>query len=100
MTLFQGWKKWILLGALLLLAVGGAAFFRNGKTGAEYRTAKIEQGGIIATVSATGKVNAVVTVQVGSQVSGTIQRLFADFNSRVKKGQIIAQIDPRSEERR
>jgi len=94
MTLFQGWKKWILLGALLLLAVGGAAFFRNGKTGAEYRTAKIEQGGIIATVSATGKVNAVVTVQVGSQVSGTIQRLFADFNSRVKKGQIIAQIDP------
>lgn len=79
---------------LFLLVGGGAAFFRNGEKGAEYRTAKVEQGGITATVSATGKVNAVVTVQVGSQVSGTIQRLLADFNSRVKKGQIIAQIDP------
>jgi len=45
-------------------------------------------------VEATGTINAVTTVQVGSQVSGTISRLYADFNSRVKKGQVIAQIDP------
>jgi len=51
-------------------------------------------GGIQATVTATGTVNAVTTVQVGTQVSGTIKTLFVDFNSRVKKGQIIAQIDP------
>ncbi|TAK06147.1 MAG: efflux RND transporter periplasmic adaptor subunit [Candidatus Manganitrophaceae bacterium] len=94
MSWFQGSKKWILLVGLFLLVIGGAAFFRNGKKEAEYRTAKVEQGGITASVSATGKVNARVTVQVGSQVSGTIQRLFADFNSQVKKGEIIAQIDP------
>ena len=45
-------------------------------------------------VEATGTINAVTTVQVGSQVSGTVSRLYADFNSRVKRGQVIAQIDP------
>lgn len=94
MSWFQGSKKWVLLFGLLLVVIGGAAFFRNGKTGPEYRTVKVELGGITTSVSATGKVNAVVTVTVGSQVSGTIQRLLADFNSRVKKGQVIAEIDP------
>ena len=94
MTSFHGWKKWTLLLGLLMGIVGGLAFFRGGKKEAEYRTAKVERGEIVATVSATGKVNAVVTVQVGSQVSGRIQKLFADFNSRVKQGQVIAQIDP------
>jgi len=78
----------------MAIAAGGLAFFREGKTPAQYRTAKVEQGKILAAVSSTGKVNAVVTVQVGSQVSGTIQQLFANFNSRVKKGQVVAQIDP------
>ncbi len=88
-------KKWFLVIGLLIIALGGIAFyFRDGEQAAQYKTAKVERGEITATVSATGKVNAVVTVQVGSQVSGTIQRLFADFNSRVKKGQIVAQIDP------
>ncbi|HLG21968.1 MAG TPA: efflux RND transporter periplasmic adaptor subunit [Candidatus Manganitrophaceae bacterium] len=91
---FQGWKKWVWLAGLFIAAAGGAALFRNGEKGAEHRTAAVERGDITASVSATGKVNAVVTVQVGSQVSGTIQRLFADFNSRVKKGEVIAQIDP------
>jgi len=59
-----------------------------------YRTERVTLGGIQATVTATGTVNAVTTVQVGTQVSGTIKTLFVDFNSRVKKGQIIAQIDP------
>jgi HlyD family secretion protein len=59
-----------------------------------YRTEPVTRGDIQATVTATGTVNAVTTVLVGTQVSGTIRSLFVDFNSRVKKGQIIAQIDP------
>jgi HlyD family secretion protein len=59
-----------------------------------YRAEAVTRGDIQATVTATGTVNAVTTVLVGTQVSGTIKSLFADFNSRVKKGQIIAQIDP------
>lgn len=60
----------------------------------QYRTATVQTGDINATVSATGSPNAVVTVQVGSQVSGTIMALYADFNTKVKKGQLIARIDP------
>ena len=90
----DGWKKWGLMLGLLIAIVFGAAYFRGGEKVPEYKTAKVEQGTITASVSATGKVNAKVTVQVGSQVSGTIQRLFADFNSQVKKGEVIAQIDP------
>lgn len=67
--------------------------FRPGDQ-ARYLTAKIEQGDIRDEVEATGVVNAVVTVQVGSQVSGTIAKLNADFNSRVHHGDIIALIDP------
>jgi HlyD family secretion protein len=59
-----------------------------------YRTDPVTKGDIQQTVTATGTVNAVTTVQVGTQVSGTIKILYVDFNSRVKKGQIIAQIDP------
>ncbi|MBK5276398.1 MAG: efflux RND transporter periplasmic adaptor subunit [Desulfuromonadales bacterium] len=60
----------------------------------DYRTAKVERGELVSTVSATGTLAAVVTVQVGTQVSGTISKLFVDFNSPVKAGQAIAQIDP------
>ncbi len=88
-------KKWVLLAAFVVLgAVVGFTFFRGGEPAAKYKTVKVGKGEITATVSATGKVNAVVTVQVGSQVSGTIQRLFVDFNSRVTKDQVVAQIDP------
>ncbi len=59
-----------------------------------YRTDPVSIGDIQQTVTATGTVNAVTTVQVGTQVSGTIKTLYVDFNSRVKKGQLIAQIDP------
>lgn len=59
-----------------------------------YKLAKVERGTIVATISATGTVNPVSTVLVGSQVSGTIQKLHADYNSQVKKGQPIAEIDP------
>ena len=57
-------------------------------------TARIEKGNLRNTVTATGALQAVTTVQVGSQASGTISALYADFNSVVKKGQVIAQLDP------
>jgi HlyD family secretion protein len=60
----------------------------------QYFTTKADRGDIREVVEATGTINAVITVQVGSQDSGTISHLFVDFNSRVKKGQVVAQIDP------
>src|SRR5438445_6853756 len=60
----------------------------------KYRLARVERGPLTAAVSATGNLNAVITVQVGSQVSGQIKALFVDFNSIVKKGQVVARIDP------
>jgi HlyD family secretion protein len=87
-----------LLLALLVLAVvvGGGWWWAAGRTddAPKYRTAKIERGPITATVSSTGTVNPVTSVQVGSQVSGQIKELFVDFNSPVKQGQLIARIDP------
>ena len=61
-----------------------------------YRTAKVERGNIIKSVSASGELNSVVTVQVGSEISGQISELFVDYNTRVKAGQVIARIDPES----
>ncbi len=66
----------------------------DSRSSVQYRTTKVEHGDINVTVSATGNPNAVVTVQVGSQVSGNILALFADFNTKVTKGELIAQIDP------
>ena len=71
-----------------------AAFGMNRKEKAQYFTAAADRGDIRQVVEATGTINAVTTVQVGSQVSGTIWKLMADFNSHVKKGQLIAQIEP------
>ena len=76
------------------LGVGLGAWVMRGNTDAQYRTAAAERGDIAYTISATGTPNAVVTVQVGSQVSGNIKALYADFNTRVKKGQVVAEIDP------
>jgi HlyD family secretion protein len=88
-------KKRILVIILLVAAVGiFAAFNLRGKGPVQYYTAPVETGEIKQVVEATGTINAVITVQVGSQVSGTISRLYVDFNSHVKKGQLIAQIDP------
>src|ERR1700724_798862 len=62
--------------------------------GSAYQTAPVTRGPITQLVTATGTLNPVVNVQVGSQVSGNIQKLFADFNSKVKAGDVVAQIDP------
>jgi HlyD family secretion protein len=67
---------------------------RSGKKDEQYRTEKVTRGDITMTVTATGTLSAVTTVQVGSQVSGVISRIYADFNSRVKKGQLLSELDP------
>ena len=88
---------WIIGGALLLAGLGtGGYVYLNGdqKAPARYKTAKIERGTVTQTVTATGTINPVITVQVGSQVSGLIKALYADFNSVVKAGQVVAQVDP------
>ena len=82
------------LGAVMVVAFAGFAFWSNRASAAEYMTAKVERGNLRNTVTATGTLQAVTTVQVGSQASGTISALNADFNSVVKKGQVIAQLDP------
>lgn len=92
-------RRYYVAGLLLLLAAGGAAgyaFWGSAKPEAAYRFAKIESGGITAAVSATGTLNPVVSVQVGSQVSGQLKEILVDYNSQVKKGQLIARIDPES----
>src|ERR1700682_2993799 len=89
-------KRWFLLvavagGLLILLLVLHQC--RSGG-GTNYQTATVTRGPITQAVTATGTLNPVVNVQVGSQVSGNIQKLYADFNSKVKEGNLVAQIDP------
>src|SRR5438309_1001601 len=79
-------KQWWLTAAAALLAAAGLLVYRGVRQrGPVYVTARIDRGDIDSTVSSTGNLNAVVTVQVGSQVSGNIIALYADFNTKVKK---------------
>ncbi len=87
-------KIFISAVAAILLLAGGVYLYVRKPVETAYKTARVERGDMVTTVSATGNLAAVVTVQVGTQVSGTIARLFVDFNSPVKRGQTIAQIDP------
>ena len=90
-------KKQLMLlggGALAILALAGIYFWSTQEAAPQYMTAKVERGNLRNTVSATGTLQAVTTVQVGSQASGTISALLVDFNSVVKKGQVVAQLDP------
>ncbi|WKB52582.1 efflux RND transporter periplasmic adaptor subunit [Eleftheria terrae] len=94
-------QRWAVGGVLLLAALAGIAAWRAGQDAPlSYRTALVEQGSLQASVSAAGTVTAVAQVQVGSQVSGQINEVLADFNSEVRKGQLIARLDPQSFEYR
>ncbi|MBU0588767.1 MAG: efflux RND transporter periplasmic adaptor subunit [Gammaproteobacteria bacterium] len=97
-------KKSFLIGGLVVLALaaGGGWWWsqRGGADGVQYRTGKIERGALQSAVSATGAVSPVTQVTVGTQVSGQIKELLVDFNSEVKAGQLIAQIDPETFEYR
>jgi HlyD family secretion protein len=87
-------SKWMIVAALLAgIAVLTAFRFESNKT-PQYFTERVQKGDIQNVVQATGTINAVTTVQVGSEVSGMVQKLSADFNSHVKKDQVVAQIEP------
>lgn len=87
-------RYWLIaVGAIVIVALVAYTLLR-GQDKPQYFTSKADRGDIREVVEATGTINAVITVQVGSQDSGTISHLFVDFNSKVKKGQIVAQIDP------
>jgi HlyD family secretion protein len=89
-------KKIIIISiiAVVIIAIGLFFYLRGNGNDMAYKTEKVSRGEINALVTATGTVNAVTTVSVGTQVSGTIKRLMVDYNSPVKKGQLLAQIDP------
>src|SRR6266704_358195 len=86
--------KWLIVAGVAVVAGLFGALRLNTGEQAQHFTAKVERGGINDVVEATGTINSVITVQVGSQVSGTIAKLNADFNSRVHKGDVVALIDP------
>lgn len=89
-------KKYLMLGVAGVTVTALIAFYFWGESASatQYLTARVERGNLRNTVTATGTVQAVTTVQVGSQASGTISALYADYNSLVKKGQLLAQLDP------
>ncbi len=88
-------RNLIFIGALVIVIVGAAYLWsRNGSDKVSYRTEKIDRGDIVVSISATGTLNAVTTVLVGSQVSGTISKIYVDYNSQVREGELLAQIDP------
>ncbi|BDU74789.1 efflux RND transporter periplasmic adaptor subunit [Mesoterricola silvestris] len=87
-------KVWIISAvAVVLVGAGGAYLLRGPKEEIKWRTAKVDRGSITARISATGTLNALIQVPVGTQVSGVVTGIYADFNSLVKKGQVIGKID-------
>ncbi|HTA43453.1 MAG TPA: biotin/lipoyl-binding protein [Bryobacteraceae bacterium] len=87
--------RWLAAGFVLALLAGAGAYIRlRGSGKPSYTTARVDRGNIESTVTTTGNLNAVITVQVGSQVSGNIIALYADFNTKVRKGQLVAEINP------
>ena len=98
MPALRGRRAWWLGGAASICVGGAIAFFvlrtRPARPAIRFETAAVDRGAIFARITATGTVSPVITVQVGSQVSGRIQRLEVDFNSPVRRGQLLAVIDP------
>lgn len=91
----KGRRRYVVAATAMALVIAAGFILRGQQTSAaQYLTANVERGNLRNTVTATGTLQAVTTVQVGSQASGTISALNADFNSRVRKGQVIAQLDP------
>ena len=94
-------KHKITVAAVDLATLGGTAWFyqrADGKEEPQYKTAALTRGSLKSTVSATGTLQAVRTVQGGTQVSGQIAQIYVDFNDHVKKGQLLARIDPTLQE--
>src|SRR4051812_40279409 len=90
------WLKWVVILVLLGGIAGGAIWYFVADHGpaAQYQTGVVTRGDLIQSVTASGQLNPVVNVQVGSQISGRINKILVDYNSEVKSNQVIAQIDP------
>ena len=91
------WNKFTLMLMLIALGAGGYVYWGSSQKQTEqnrYRTVKLEQGDVTQTASANGTLNPVVLVSVGTQVSGTVKKLYADFNDKVQKGQVLMELDP------
>jgi HlyD family secretion protein len=91
----SGWLVAALLALAVVVAVAGVWWYAGSGATVNYATAPVTRGDVARTVTATGTVNPVLTIIVGSYVSGVIQEIHCDYNTQVKKGQICAQIDPR-----
>ena len=91
----MGIRRWSWLAAIVAVAIV-FLWLKRAPAPTSYVTANVERGDLVRAVTATGTVNPVVTVQVGTYVSGPIVKIYCDFNTEVKKGQICAKIDPRS----
>ena len=87
-------KKTIIILVVLAIAVGAFFFFRTGeKQKVNYETTLVKRGNLNNTVTATGTIEPITKVEVGTQVSGTISKIYVDYNSIVKKGQLLAELD-------
>jgi HlyD family secretion protein len=87
--------KWLLIAVVVGTAIGAVLYFKNDHTEApQYQTVTVTRGDLVQAATASGQLNPVLNVQVGSQISGNIAKLFADYNSLVKSNQVVAQLDP------
>ena len=87
-------RRWIVIAVVLAVAMAGVWWWKSRAAAApKYRTAEVDRGSIESVVSATGTIRPVVQVQVGSQVSGTVEKVYADYNSRVRAGQVLLQLE-------
>src|SRR5215468_437705 len=92
----NAWLKWVVSLVVLGGVAGGAIwyFVADHEPASQYQTAQVSHGDLIQSVTASGQLNPVVNIQVGSQISGRISKILVDFNSEVKSNQVIAEIDP------
>src|SRR6478736_1003300 len=92
----NAWLKWVVTLVVLGGLAGGVIwyFVADHDSGSQYQTAQVTRGDLIQSVTASGQLNPVVNVQVGSQISGRLAKILVDFNSEVKSNQVIAEIDP------
>src|ERR1700689_2272311 len=92
---FAKYRKWIVIGAICLVAIAGGVYYAKSRTTApKLTTGAVRKGDINSSVAATGTINPLTTAAVGSYVSGTVQYIFADFNTKVSAGQVLTQLDP------
>jgi len=92
----SGWGKWILVIVVLVAVIAGGIWYhnRNNDNAPQYQTVPVERGDLTETVTATGTLNPVTNILVGCQVSGTISKIYVDYNSIVKANELIAELDP------